>query len=144
MGFRSQDQGDIFDGLASPQLKLGLALGGRTEATGRKSKSSVSIDSVQAPAAQPVMLMALEDRLEHAHREHDPMWIAPLAVYLQASGNLKLVHILTRSAPVELHPGWLLFFCNKGAQRHNRRGFYWGVPSATSTGFDWGPIFSER
>jgi len=31
----------------------------------------------------------------------------------------------------------MLFFCKRGKQKHNRAGFYWGVPSETSCGYDW-------
>ena len=31
----------------------------------------------------------------------------------------------------------LLFFCKRGKQKHNRAGFYWGVPSRTSSGYAW-------
>jgi hypothetical protein len=31
----------------------------------------------------------------------------------------------------------MLFFCKRGKQKHNRAGFYWGVPSRTSGGYNW-------
>ena len=31
----------------------------------------------------------------------------------------------------------MLFFCKRGKQKHNRAGFYWGVPSDTAGGYDW-------
>ena len=37
-----------------------------------------------------------------------------------------------------------MFFCKRGSQKHNRAGFYWGVPSETSNGYDWtAPFLSE-
>ena len=31
----------------------------------------------------------------------------------------------------------MLFFCKRGKQKHNRSGYYWGVPSETASGYDW-------
>ena len=36
-----------------------------------------------------------------------------------------------------------LFYCTKGKQKHNRHGFYWGVPSSTSSDWDWATPFLE-
>ena len=91
----------------------------------------------QAPAAQPGMLKALEDTMEAAAEVDDPTWLALLASWLQAMANLRLVHLLRRSVPVELYDGWMLFFCKQSKQRHNRAGFYWGVPSKTSSDYIW-------
>ena len=38
---------------------------------------------------------------------------------------------------------WFLFFCKRGKQKRNRRGFYWGVPSHTSNKWDWATPFLE-
>ena len=38
---------------------------------------------------------------------------------------------------------WFLFFCKRGKQKHNRQGFYWGVPSHTSNKWDWASPFLE-
>ena len=37
-----------------------------------------------------------------------------------------------------------MFFCKHGKQKHNRAGFYWGVPSETSGGYDWSSKFLEE
>lgn len=89
------------------------------------------------------MLKALADAMEAGAENGDVCWLALLASWLQALPNLRLGHVIRRSFPVELckgaHgvPGWLLFFCKRGKQKHNRAGFYWGVPSETASGYDW-------
>jgi len=90
------------------------------------------------------MLRALEDAMEAAAEADDPTWLALLASWLQAMANLRLVHLLRRSVPVELYDGWMLFFCKQSKQRHNRAGFYWGVPSRTSSGYIWTEKFSTE
>ena len=102
-----------------------------------KKASLIGMECKQAPAAQPGMLKALEDAIEAAMETGNPTCLALLASWLQAMANLRLVHVLRRSIPVELYEGWILFFCKRGKQKHNRSGFYWGVPSQTSGGYDW-------
>jgi hypothetical protein len=75
--------------------------------------------------------------MEAAAEADDPTWLALLASWLQAMANLRLVHLLRRSVPVELYDGWMLFFCKQRKQRDNRAGFYWGVPSRISNGYIW-------
>ena len=101
------------------------------------------MEAKQSPAAQPLMFNHLEDVMEAKCRDNDPTWTALLASFLQAAACLRLSHIITRSSPVELFAGWLLFFCKRGKQKHNRRGFYWGVPSHTSNKWDWVSPFLE-
>jgi len=38
----------------------------------------------------------------------------------------------------------MLLFCKRGKQKHNRAGFYWGVPSETSCGYDWTVKFLDE
>ena len=83
------------------------------------------------------MLQALEEKLIAAAEQYDPTWLAPVASWLQAMGNLRLVHVTYRSVPVELFSDWILFFCKRGKQQHTRSGFYWGVPRRTTNGYDW-------
>jgi len=83
------------------------------------------------------MLKALAEAIEAGAETGDPLWLALLASWLQAMANLRLVLVLRRSVPVERFQGWFLFFCKKGKQKHNRAGFYWGVPSETSCSYDW-------
>ena len=96
------------------------------------------------PSVQPIMFKALEDTMQSGAELGDPTWLALLATWLQAMTGLRLILLLRRSVPVELYVGWILFFCKKGNQRHNRSGFYWGVPSKTSArGYDWTKKFLE-
>ena len=37
-----------------------------------------------------------------------------------------------------------MFFCKRGKQKHNRAGFYWGVPSETAGGYDWTKKFRRN
>jgi len=99
--------------------------------------SSMGMECKQAPVAQPGMLKALTDRMVAAAEANDPTWLALLASWLRAMANLRLDHVIRRSIPVELYRGWMLFFCKRGKRKHNRAGFYWGVPSETSCGYDW-------
>ena len=89
------------------------------------------------PAAQPGMLKALADAVEAGAETDDPAWLALLASWLQAFGTFRLGHVLRRSVPVERFEGWMLFFCKKGKQKHNRSGYYWGVPSEITSGYNW-------
>ena len=108
------------------------------------SKASVvGLDSEQAAVAQPCMLFALEDAAELAAEQNSSTWLALLGSWLQAAGDMRLVHVLRRSFPVERYPQWVLFFCTRGKQRHNRSGFYWGVPTQFSSGYDWTVKFFE-
>jgi hypothetical protein len=52
-------------------------------------------------------------------RNQRPTWLAPLASWLQAMANLRLIHLLRRSAPVKLYDRWMLFFCKQGKQGHD-------------------------
>ena len=117
-------------------LQLGWPID-KVEKPDIKKVSLIGMECKQAPAAQPGMLKALEDTMEAAAETDDPTWLALLASWLQAMANLRLVHVLRRSVPVELYDAWILFFCKKGKQKHNRAGFYWGVPSRTSSGYIW-------
>ena len=89
------------------------------------------------------MLKALSAHIEAGAETGDAQWLALLASWLQAEGNLRLGHVICRSFPVETFkgthdvPGWILFFCKKGKQKHNRAGFYWGAPPQLSSGYHW-------
>jgi len=109
----------------------------KVEKPDTKKVSLIGMECKQAPAAQPGMLKALTDTMVAGAETGDPTWLALLASWLQAMANLRLGHVLRRSVPVELYNGWMLFFCKRGKQKHNRAGFYWGVPSETSCGYNW-------
>jgi len=109
----------------------------KVEKPDTKKVSLIGMECKQAQAAQPGMLKALTDTMVAGAETGDPTWLALLASWLQAMVNLRLGHVLRRSVPVELYNGWMLFFCKRGKQKHNRAGFYWGVPSETSCGYNW-------
>ena len=117
-------------------LQLGWPIE-KVEKPESKKPSLIGMECKQAPAAQPGMLKALTDCMVTAAETDDPTWLALLASWLQAMANLRLGHVLRRSVPVELYGGWILFFCKRGKQKHNRAGFYWGAPPVTSCGYDW-------
>ena len=77
----------------------------------------------------------LEDRMQMKCESEDPTWTALLASYLQTAGCLRLGHIIRRSVPVERYEGWILFFCKKGKQKHNRQGFRIASPFASPQAF---------
>ena len=81
--------------------------------------------------------------MEAKCKDNDPTWTALLASFLQTVGCLRLGHIIRRSSLVEIFAGWVLFFCKRGKQKHNRQGFYWGVPSHTSNKWNWATPFLE-
>ena len=78
----------------------------------------------------------MSDAMECAAEDDDPDWLALLGSWLQAYGNQRLIHVLNRSVPVEKNEEWMVFFCKRGKQKHNRSGFYWGAPTKTSSGYD--------
>ena len=124
-------------------LQLGWPID-KVEKPDIKKASLIGMECKQAPAAQPGMLKALSDTMEVGAESGDPTWLALLASWLQAMANLRLVPVLRRSVPVELFAGWMLFFCTRGKQQHNRAEFYWGVPSVTATNYDWTYKFLEE
>jgi len=119
-------------------LKLGWPIDKMEEPDGLTAwMSVVGMECKQAPTAHLGMFQALADTMEAAAETDNPMWLALLASWLQAMANLRLVHVLRRSVPVEVYDGWMLFFCKRGRRKHNRSGFYWGVPSTTSGDYNW-------
>ena len=109
----------------------------RIEKPCAKKVSQIGMECNQAPVSQPGMLKALADAMEAAAEKDEPTWIALLASWLQGMANLRLVHVLQRSFPVQRSEGWIVFFCKRGKQHHNRSGLYWGVPSETAGGYKW-------
>ena len=99
-------------------LQLGWPIDGIEQPDIKELSANVT-KCKQSPSAQPGMLRALEDAMEAAAETNDPTWLAPLASWLQAMANLRLVHLLRRSVPVELYDGWMLFFCKQSKQRHD-------------------------
>ena len=93
------------------------------------------------PAAEPFMLRAIEEAVQRGAESNDPTWLASLATLLQANSGLRSSLILRSSVPVEQYEKWMLFFCKQGKQKHDRTGFYWGVPSVTSNGYNWSGKF---
>ena len=117
------------------------------EEMGEPAVQEASLNSTRRkrfPATQPVMLKALEDTMEAAATENSPTWLALLASWVQAMAGLQLTDVLRRSVPVELYDGWIVFFCKQSKNKHNRAGFYWGVPSTTSVGYVWTDKFLEE
>ena len=94
----------------------------KVEKADTKKTFLIGMECKQAPAAQPGMLKALADTMEAGAETGDPTWLALLASWLQAMANLRLGHVLRRSVPVERFEGWMLFFCKRGKQKHNRSG----------------------
>ena len=141
---QSHAQGRALNALSwmCKNLEVGWPLH-RAEKPITKKSCLVGLLCKQAPVAQPGMLKALSDAIEAGAETASPVWLALLASWLQSLGNLRLGHVIRRSFPVEVLdgtdgvPGWILFFCKKGKQKHNRDGFYWGAPSELSSGYDW-------
>ena len=106
-----------------------------------KKTSLIGMECKQAPLAQPSMIQALALSMEAAAKTGDVMWLAYFASYVQTMGNLRLMHVLRRSIPVEQYIGWMIFFCKRGKQKHQRNGFYWGVPTETPNGWNWATKF---
>ena len=88
-----------------------------------KSAGALGMEAKQTPAAQPMMYNHLEDEMKPKCENGDPTWPALLGSWLQCAGCPRLGHIIRRSAPVERFDGWVLFFCKRGKQSHNRQGF---------------------
>ena len=60
----------------------------------RKAKSGASGHGAkQAPVAQPVMLLRLEEALVAAIRERNPRWTALYATWLQVMGCVRITHV---------------------------------------------------
>ena len=108
-----------------------------------KKPSHIGMESKQATTAQPGMLKALSRAMERQAEDDVPIWLALLGSWLQSHGNQRLIHVLNRSVPVEKNEEWMVFFCKRGKQKHNRSGFYWGAPTKTSSGYDWSIKFLE-
>ena len=99
-------------------------------------RTAVAIKRSQPLSVQPGMLKAPEDALETGAETGEPTWLAYLTSWMQSMANLQLGDMLRRSFPVERFENWMLLFCKCSKQKHNRSGFYWGVPSNMSTGYD--------
>ena len=87
------------------------------------------------------MFKALEDTMETGAEAGDPTWLALLVSWPQSMASVRPGHALRKSVPIERFEGWMLFFCKGGKHKHNRAGFYLGVPSGTSSGYDWAKRF---
>ena len=141
--FNSKAQTRVITSLKWLRNNLGLnfPLDDMNQPTVGRSSGVLGLDAKQTPAAQPLMVNHLENEMRRLYEKDDPTWPALLGSWLQAAACLRLSHIISRSAPVERFPGWILFFCKRGKQKHNRKGFYWGVPDMTSDGWDWATAF---
>ena len=111
--------------------------------TRKGAMQELSARNTQEPVVQPDMVRALEGAMTLGAVGDDPTWLALLASWLHALANLNLGHVIRRSVPVELFAGWMLFFCKRGKQKHDRAGFYWGAPSETTSGYGWTTKFLE-
>jgi hypothetical protein len=124
-------------------LDLGLPID-MIEKPAVQEESLNSRERKRLPTAQPGQLKALEDTMEAAATDDSPTWLALLASWMQAMANLRLTDLLRRSVPVELYSDWIVFFCKQSKRKHDRAGFYWGVPSVTSSGYIWTVKFFEE
>ena len=70
-------------------LQLGWPIE-KVEKPDTKKTSLIGMECKQAPAAGPGMLKALADAMEAGAETDDPTWLALLASWLQAFGNLRL------------------------------------------------------
>ena len=102
-----------------------------------RETSRIGMEGNPSPTTQPDMLQALEEKLIAAAEKDNPTWLAAIAIWLQAMGDLRLNQVTLKSVPVELSSNWLLFFCKQGKQQHDRSGFYWRMPRRTTNGYDW-------
>ena len=93
-------------------LELGWPID-KVEKPDIKKASLIGMECKQAPAVQLGMLKALEDTMEAAAETDEPTWLALLASWLQAMANLRLVHVLRRSVPIELYDGWSCSFAHE-------------------------------
>ena len=64
---------------------------------------SPSPERRRTPAAEPIMLRAIEDALQRGAEESDYRWLSWLATHLQTASGLSLSLILRGSVPVEQH-----------------------------------------
>ena len=89
--------------------------------------SSIGHGARQAPVAQPVMLLRLEESLVSAIRAKNPNWTALYATWLQATGCVRLTHV-QRSRLIRMDGYTMYFECTRGKQRSLRAGFLWSAP----------------
>ena len=96
-----------------------------------------------ACCAEPAMVEALEAAVIKYHAAEDPRWLALLSAWLNAIGVIRRRHLL-RSEPLKVTDSTYYAWCNKGKQKHNRKGFKWTCPSKfTTISFDWAAKFME-
>eukprot|EP00973_Karenia_brevis_P063768 8864929-Karenia_brevis.AAC.1 len=74
--------------------------------------------------------------MEYQQGKGDPNWMVLLATWLPVFGCVTLPQV-KRSFPVRAFEDWVKVFCISSSRRHHRTGFYWGVPTYTTKGFDW-------
>ena len=74
------------------KLQLGWPLDKVEELCVKKS-SHIGTQRSQARTAQPGMMQALETRLIASAEANDPTWLAPVASWLQAMGNLRTMQV---------------------------------------------------
>ena len=100
-------------------------------------------------SVQPGMFKELEEAMKEGATLGKPTWLALLAIWLQALTGLHLKHILRNSFPVERSDRFMIFFrkvtlATVGKASHLQQGFYWAVPTATTSGYNWAtPFLSE-
>ena len=100
----------------------------------------LEIDARPLPAAvQPMMYHHLEDSMKAKCESKDPLWTALLATWLQTAACLSQLDGLS-SVPVQQCDRWLIWKCGSIGKWQE---FYWGVPSYTSSNWDWVTPFLE-
>ena len=110
----------------------------RSEEADRRALNPMNCDGFTGRSTSPGELRALEAHMEAGAVGGNPTWLAFLAAWLQAMSGLDLHHI-SRSQPVELFDGWVRFFYEPGQGKRiaSKEGFYWGIPSCTTSGYSW-------
>jgi len=78
-----------------------------------KVKSMLGMDSRQAPAVQPPMLLQLELQLEEAMKAGTSTWPALWVAWCMTHGAIREEH-LKRSYIDQWKPVWMSFICPRG------------------------------
>ncbi|CAE7752814.1 unnamed protein product [Symbiodinium sp. CCMP2592] len=99
-------------------------------------------DERQATLAEPPMLVHLEKVIEDRCIMGDPRWTAMLGQWMQASSCMRYAH-LRRSEVLRITGSTVHAFCNKGKQGRLRQGFYFAIPAAFASGWNWTEPWKE-
>ena len=90
------------------------------------------------------MAWKVEEALMVAVTSKDPTVLIYVALIVACYGGVRVKHF-KRSVPVRFEDGWLVCYCTRGKQKHNQKGFYWGICTrlVSNSSFDWGPVVLE-